>query len=717
MAEDPSPQFPQQTARNNTGPTVQVGGPNHSPINISYRLPLPCNPVPGSDRAAASEPLWAHTITPQRAADLLAATGLVIITGEHGSGRRISAVRALQTRLAGGSTGAHLFDLAPDWEDDETPTKDVLPQPRPGCGYLIDATSRRINSQAALALTSWAEQLHALGSCLAITGGPRDWQGDSRYAITAVRPDALQVARNHLAVRLGSPTQAHWLHPDPNQAPARSGLLRGPAAPDRTAGALADLIPRNVSPSNAVSIAERLSGINVDRFGRAVQQRDDKENPEAQKQGLKELRGIRDEVLLWTNFLEKTLTETGTRGQDRVMLLSAAYLEGAPLEVCIRAAAAFAQVPGEEPVARRFREGRSPRRRLRDVGVDATADDRADFSSRPGLALNAIRMDWHHWADEREQTRIWLARITAPGETAAAWVDQIGERLLELSRTEVDPPFFSMLEEWTATPEATARIETVARLLTQAAESDELARQTHKTLLDWASQKSNPHRRVVVAQVCRGTYGQQWPHTSLVRLRHLLGNDDPAAGIAASAMTAYAGSTAQAFAHVIDAVESWLERFPTHPAGPRAFLALADPANPHSTLTRLITAAQSSPKLRDFLITGWWATLEQPDVRERAHQVLLAWAQAIHEKRLDRTFTFGILTDVRNAHTPVDAMSRFLYGSPEHDDPALIDARYALANLRACSHTRCPQPDCPNTPASGTPTEVGAAGGGGEPLD
>ncbi|MFH8894233.1 hypothetical protein [Streptomyces sp. NPDC017949] len=623
-------------------------------------------------------------------------------------------MRATQTHLAAGSSPAKIFDLAPDWEDDETPAKDVLPQPHPGCGYLIDATARRITPQAALALTSWAEKLHAAGSCLVLTGGARDWQGDSRFEIPVARPDALQVARNHLAVRLASPAQAHWLHPDPNQAPARGGLLRGPAAPDRTGGALADLIPRNVSPSNAVTIAERLSGISPDRFATALQQCEDRDNPDALKQGLKELTSIRDEVLLWTGFLEKTLTETGTRGQDRVMLLAAAYLEGAPLETCIKAAAAFAPATGEEPVARRFREGRSPRRRLRDVGVDITADDRAGFSSRPGLAINAIRMDWHHWADEREQTKLWLERITAPEGAAVEWTEQIGRRLLDLTRAQVvDPPFFPILGKWTATPEAAARIEPVSQLLTEAADSDELARDTHKTLLDWA-QKGNAHRREIVARVCSGSYGQQWPHHALVRMRHLLINDDQAARITATALTAYAGSTEKAFTYVIDTVESWLDRFRDHPAGPRAFLALADPDTQHNTLIRLITAAQTSPKIRDFLITGWWNTLEQPDVRERAHQVLTAWAQAVYEDRLDRDFTFGILTDVRNAHTPVDAMSRFLYGNPEHDDPALIEARYALANLRSCSHTRCLQPNCPNTQAAETTIEAGLAGGGGE---
>ncbi|OEJ36352.1 hypothetical protein BGK72_39005 [Streptomyces agglomeratus] len=258
------------------------------------------------------------------------------------------------------------------------------------------------------------------------------------------------------------------------------------------------------------------------------------------------------------------------------------------------------------------------------------------------------------------------------------------------------------------------RIQAVTRLLTQAAQTDELARDTHKKLLDWAQRKSNPHQREIAARVCSSVYGKRWPHTALIRLRHILAHDDKATEIAAHALTAYAGSTSEGFQRVIDTVETWLEKHPSHPAGPRAFLTLADPSNPQGTLVKLITTAQTSPKIRDFLITGWWATLEQPEVRERAHQVLLGWAQAVHENRLDRNFTFRILTDVRNAHTPVDAMSRFLYGSPEHEDPALIDARFALANLRACNHALCVQPDCPVKQPPSTSNNGSAAGGSGE---
>ncbi|MFF2780985.1 hypothetical protein ACFVU3_39590 [Streptomyces sp. NPDC058052] len=713
MTNEPSPQFPHQVSQGNSGPTVQVGGDNQGPISVTHRLPLPCHPVPAADRQAAAEPLWVHTPTPQRVADLLSATGLAVIVGEQGTGRRISALRALETHLAPGFPVRQLFDLAPDWEDDDTPAKDVLPQPQPGCGYLIDASSRRISLQAALALTAWAERLHAAGSCLAITGEARDWQGDSHLVIQAVRPDALQVARNHLAVRLSSPTHAHWLHPDPHQAPDRS-RFRAPATPDRTAGVFADLIPRGVSPSNAIEIAFRLSRVNPERLARAVQQKEGHNGPEAQEQGIGELKSIRDEVLQWTTFLEKTLTETGTRGQDRVMLLAAAYLEGAPLEVCIRAAGDFS--PDDGPVARRFREGRSPRRRLRDVGVDVTPDDKADFTSRPGLALNAIRMDWHHWADEREQTRKWLERITAPDGVAAPWAAQIGRRLLELSRTAAaDPPFFPVLTEWTAPAPGQTRIEDVTQLLTHAAATDGMARETHKVLLDWASPKANPHRREIVARVCSGAYGKRWPHAALVRLRHLLNHDDLAAQIAADTLATYADSTGTAFGHVIDTVESWLERYPSYSAGARGFLALVQSSTANSTLTKLITTAQASPKIRDFLITGWWATLEQPGVREQAHQVLLAWARAVHEGHLDRDFTFGILTDVRNAHTPVDAMSRFLYGSPEHEDPALIDARFALANLQACQHERCFRPDCPNLQSAPSAGQAAATEGAEEP--
>lgn len=132
-------------------------------------------------------------------------------------------------------------------------------------------------------------------------------------------------------------------------------------------------------------------------------------------------------------------------------------------------------------------------------------------------------------------------------------------------------------------------------------------------------------------------------------------------------------------------------------------------------MSRLFADAQRFSKIRDFLIYGWQTALQQTDVHEQAYRVLLGWAQAVHEGRLDREFTFGLLTEVRNEHTPLDAMSRFLYGNRD-EDPALVSARLALANIPSlpatCSHARCSHTGCPvELPASATTSENGLAQG------
>ncbi|KAB2344819.1 hypothetical protein [Actinomadura rudentiformis] len=645
---------------------------------------------------------------------------MAIITGEHGTGRRTSALRALRDYLSlpesanlssADSHAVQIWDLSPDWEDGEVPRLEVLPDPLPGQGYVLDAAQRTVSPAAAQALNSWAARLHQIRSGLVVVGGPTDWP-DGRLSEPATRPEAAQVARNHLLHRLDRPLQAHWLQADPSRTANRTGLLRQTAAPDQTAGIFADLIPRSVSPADAVRIAERLAQVDPGEVGAAVQ---DQHSPDAAvaERGRLFVQAVRERVLEWTHYLEKLLAEGGTRGPDRVMLLAASYFEGGPLELCIKAATEFD--PRGDQTRQRFREGRSPRRRLRDVGVDVTETDTASFASRPGLAMAAIRTDWYHWADERTQTREWLQRITAPGAVAERWSKQVGQRLLELSRTAVDPPFFAVLESW-ATPVIDGdRITLIAELLTEAAMTEELARLAHARLLNWAESK-NAARRQVVAQVCAGRYGLRWPSHALVRLRHILAYDDEAAQIAAAALVRHAEQGG--LERIIETIETWLERFSGQAAGPRAFLALIDPsdrgaaagATPTGGLVSvLITLAQGTPRVRDFLITGWAATLQQPDVRDGAYRVLLAWAEAVHRAWLDRDVTFGILTEVRNLHTPVDAMSRFLYGSPEHDAPAVVDARYALANLNACTHAHCSHPDCPLLHTGGTsPPEVEA---------
>ncbi|MFC5182516.1 hypothetical protein [Actinomadura harenae] len=512
------------------------------------------------------------------------------------------------------------------------------------------------------------------------------------------------MARNHLLHRLSASEQARWLQVDSQIGTPRVGLRRQ-ATPDQSAGIFSTLIPHNVSPTDAVRIAERLRAVSPDRVTAAIGRLHGiNEEPDL---GRKDLQEIRDQVLEWTDYLERILADTGTRGQDRVMLLAAAFLEGAPLEVCIKAATAFD--PHASQARQRFREGRSPRRRLRDVGVDVTEADTATFSSRPGLAMAAIRTDWHHWADERTQTREWLELITSAKAVAENWTKQVGERLLDLSRTATDPPFFSVLESWVSAPDIDDdRSSIIAELLTQAALTEELTRDVHSRLLTWT--KRSPSQRIVVARVCAGKYGLRWPQTALVRIRHLLAKDDEASQIA-SAVLANHAQNRRNLERIVKTIDSWLEKYPNHPAGPRAFLALTDPsigdgvseAHSISVLGTLITLAQSSPEIRDFLISGWAITLQQPEVREAAYRTLVNWSEAVHDSHLDRDFTFGLLTDVRNAHTPLDAMSRFLYGSPDHDAPAVINARFALANLNSNSHLPCTRPNClisnPNGPS------------------
>uniref|UniRef100_UPI001F28F660 hypothetical protein n=1 Tax=Streptomyces sp. NRRL F-3273 TaxID=1463848 RepID=UPI001F28F660 len=119
-----------------------------------------------------------------------------------------------------------------------------------------------------------------------------------------VRPDAVQVARNHLA-HAGSHAQAGWLQTDAQRAAPR-GLLRQ-SVPDRTVGILSDLITRSVSPGDAAAIAGRLRNIDPGRLARAAEHGECPPDSEEYRQGARELRRIREEVLLWTSFLEETL--------------------------------------------------------------------------------------------------------------------------------------------------------------------------------------------------------------------------------------------------------------------------------------------------------------------------------------------------------------------------------------------------------------------------
>jgi hypothetical protein len=322
---------------------------------------------------------------------------------------------------------------------------------------------------------------------------------------------------------------------------------------------------------------------------------------------------------------------------------------------------------------------------------------------RPGLARAAIKLDWHEWSTERAATSIWLKRITAPDGEAADWLEQIGDRLLDLSLTAVNPPFFEVLESWIgpSTVRDGERLATIAALLTKASATTRFGRATHQKLLDWAS-SSRPGHRAVVATTCAGEYGRQLPRKAFTRLRWILNNEvqDEATNIAAETLIDHAQANDEELTRVVQAVESWIGK--DQLAGARAFLALVDATPGNGIAPSLLNAGRFSSSLRDFLVSGWISSLRQDTLRERAHQVLLSWAGAVRDQILDRDFAFGILSSARDAHLPRDAMSRFLYGSPEQEDIGLIEARHALANLRACNHARCDRADCPLIQSAGS---------------
>ncbi|WP_157518977.1 hypothetical protein [Herbidospora mongoliensis] len=658
-----------QSVMNSRAPVVQVAGNNTAPINILRRPKLRTVRIIEGDRNAARFPLWVETNSAIRAAEIMRQSGLAVIQGPSGTGKRTSGIHGLEVGL-GPSSCEKLFEIAADWDEEEAPDQDILPDPVPGYGYLIDITSRPVKKTAADCLTSWADELRQVGAGVIITGTRTDWSGDSRYCVMAESPDVIEVARRHLVAENDGEGHARWLWPSDEDG---HGI-----------DIFANLITPRMSPADAVDAVMRFRRIELSRINDAYELYSNLADQQVREQGFSRLNEIRDEVLQWPDFLEQKLTGAGVRGRDRLMLLSAAFLENEPVELCLRAAAEFYKNDSINP--RRFREGKSPRRRMEDMGVTISEVDTVTFAAKPGLAASVIRMDWHHWPDERVATVDWINRISARNGVASGCLQGIGRRLLEISKKPADSPFFEVLSAWIgACSETDDRIPVIADLVNKAAEVEELRREVHRLLLVWAKGDSVPHR-LVAARVCNLRYGIRWPRIGLVRIRHLLSRDDAAASVAAKAMITYALISDENKTRVISTVRSWLEKHPTQASTSRAFLSLVHSAEPPGVIDSLLRLVSGDVKIHDFLVSGWATALSQPEVHRQAYTTLRTWASGVQAGWLDRDVTYGLLSEIRDAHTPIDALSHFLYGMPEEDDQALINARVALANLPVCDH-------------------------------
>lgn len=694
------------------GHNFQMGGSNHAPITLlsyhSSRPKLPVRSVSVAEKIGAREPLWIATPTAEEAESPLSRYGIVVIEGKEGTGRLTSAIRSLESRIRKSLIGSgypdkqlDLFQVSADWGAESDLEQADLPDAASYCGYLLDLTGRSISISAARVLVAWADHLRGKESFLAVISDLGTWpreDGLDSSRIESISPDPLKIVSSRLQ-KSGHSARILWIGVNPPEEQTRfpmfgkNNVNNGNDSPGF--GIFREIISPELSPGRAVQIAEdigKLDSEEVEGISRDSVRAGSKEQARAEEK----LSRLRGRLGQWTHYLEPKIADLGTRGRDRALLVASAYMEGAQVEGCIDLGSSLGARTDIERT-RRSREGRSPRKRMQDLGISITSEDRVSFSDKPGFADEAIRLDWFHWPEEREETVSWILDITKDKGRVSFDLRRFGDRILALTRSEpATGPLLRIVREW-AYSESDDHVRESARLLVKAESSSRLAKETDEKMRQWAQADSTGLRRSV-ALACAQGYGKWEPNKALIRLRWILHNKkvDDATTEAMSAFRKRAFSGKSELLRATKALEKWFEEYhPDSPAAPRAFLALVDPdVRETNLLPGLLSSARSDRAVYGLLVHFWELSLDHPDVHEYAYKVLSGWMQGAYEGTLSSNLVYQIIEDVQKSRTPRDALARLLYGDPETENPALVEARKNLARGQ-CVHVECAHSNCP----------------------
>lgn len=578
-------------------------------------------------------------------------SGLAVMTGAAGYGKRTAGIRALwqisRSRVAGGRP-MELKEVQPDWEDPALPDTALLPD-APNTGYLLDVAAEMAGwtypARTAAALVAHAEKLARVGSCLVVIADERSWPRDAsvvagRALVRArVRPSASLVARAHMEYLHSEPGRVEWI---------------APATEDGAGGQAAPLLTEDSTPADGARLASVLAGIDG--------------SPKSIATALSEFQE-------WLTDVSNVFKSTTDKPEDRALLTSGLFHDG---EDVLAIQDGARSLLGEDPQenVREILTGPDLSERLKSVGAKVSGR-RASFAHKPGYARAVLLHLWHQRADIHDPLLKWLDGVVS-GKAGPPRLAPVSDLLVELAITENDIHVVDKIKKWIDASGGEGHLQLIARVLTRAAEADGLGPTVRARLLQWAQDDSESVVEVV-ALVCQGGFARHFPRQALVRLRHILGREErgPAVERAETALRAMAAEDGQ-LPGVWRTVIPWATKARSL-AGHRAFLSLLNPETDPFVLQVMLAAAQRDTAIEDALVNGWSAALDNPLVHPECRHLIHQWAHARADGVVPRELVTDILNRVIARHLLSVPISALVVGEPGVSyDEAVIELRSDL---------------------------------------
>lgn len=503
--------------------------------------------------------------------------GFVVVTGDEGTGRFITAINAIM------DSQLHPVQILLESDDLE---RSLIT--KAGQGQLIDLGELEEEAVKKLSkvLRDYVARVRSVASVLVIIATPDECRAldpDDDAVVPIVGPNAKAVFRSHLACA----TDRNYA----DKYAAYPGIEE----------ALQSATPRE---------ATRLASL-----ARKRAKDKDPTSEEAMEQVLAEYveRANADVRALFGN------TSTDQDEYRQALALAVSALEGTRADTVFSAADKLVEALELEKYPGRGSFGPGASKLL--SCIDAVSADGVVHFRRPDYALPVLDYAWRDHVYLRKHLDSWLIDI---GTTAE--IDHIGTAILYLAESHDAPNLIvEAVTSWARS--YTSRFRAV-QLLDNAALSTDIGRSIRQSLYRWSVSSSTPEDiQVTVAEVCGGDLGTYFPAVALTRLRHLADRDSPRVKGTVCAALAALGRNDNLRRMVLDEIADWtnspLERRTT---GALAFATLAEERDEERFT--YIPDSSADEELIGILAQGWRASLRHDQTASGASTLALQWLES-----------------------------------------------------------------------------------------